>query len=60
MASASTTFYVYVLRSLKDGKLYIGQTNNLQERLLRHNHGRVKSTKGRRPLQLIYFEVLNT
>ncbi|MEK7127850.1 MAG: GIY-YIG nuclease family protein [Patescibacteria group bacterium] len=30
-------FYVYVLKSLDTNKMYIGQTNNLEERLLRHN-----------------------
>ena len=49
-------YYIYILRSLKDGKLYTGHTSDLVERLLRHNEGRVKSTKNRRPLELIYFE----
>ncbi|MGA9363454.1 MAG: GIY-YIG nuclease family protein [Bacteroidota bacterium] len=53
-------FWVYVLRSLKDGKLYIGQTNNLQDRLLRHNQGRVKSTKSRRPFVLAHVEKVPT
>jgi len=47
---------VYVLRSLKDGKLYIGHTNNLHMRLIRHHSGDVRSTKGRRPLKLVYTE----
>src|SRR3990172_5390092 len=53
-------FWVYVLRSLKDGKLYIGQTNNLEDRLLRHNQGRVRSTKFRRPFVLVYCEKFST
>lgn len=48
--------YVYILQSDKDGHFYIGQTNNLKERLKRHNDGQVKSTKNRRPLRIIYFE----
>jgi putative endonuclease len=47
---------VYVLRSRKDGKLYIGLTNNLDRRIDEHNSGKVPSTKGRRPLELVYFE----
>jgi putative endonuclease len=47
---------IYVLKSLKDGKLYIGCTSNLGKRIISHNNGDVKSTKSRRPLKLIYNE----
>jgi putative endonuclease len=49
-------YFIYVLQSVKDGKYYIGQTNNLNERLLRHNSGQVTSTKNRRPFKIIYRE----
>ena len=49
-------FYVYILKSKKDNKCYIGSTNNLKRRLKEHNDGLVFSTKGRRPLILIYYE----
>lgn len=49
-------FYVYILRSDKDGKRYIGFTANLDRRLLEHHTGCVTSTKNRRPLQLIHSE----
>ncbi|MCK9426983.1 MAG: GIY-YIG nuclease family protein [Ignavibacteriaceae bacterium] len=49
-------FHVYVLRSLKDGKRYIGFTSNIERRLLEHHSGDVSSTKNRRPLELIYSE----
>lgn len=49
-------YYVYVLRSKKDGKFYTGYTKNLKLRLDWHNNGKVDSTKNRRPLELIYFE----
>ena len=49
-------FYVYILRSEKDKKRYIGFTKNLDRRLIEHNSGLVKSTKNRRPLTLIYVE----
>jgi len=49
-------FYTYVLKSLKDNNLYVGWTNNLKHRFLKHNAGKVLSTKNRRPLKLIYFE----
>ena len=48
--------YVYVLFSSKDKKLYTGSTNNLAERVKRHNRGLVAATKYRRPLKLIYYE----
>jgi putative endonuclease len=51
-----TYCYVYVLRSTKDGQLYVGLTRNLRARLLAHNNGQVTSTKRRVPLDLIYWE----
>lgn len=48
--------YVYVLKSLVDDGLYIGCTKDLKERIKAHNSGRVKSTKDRIPLELIYYE----
>lgn len=49
-------FTVYILRSDKDKKRYIGFTDNLDRRISEHNSGRVASTKNRRPLALIYSE----
>ena len=49
-------FYVYVLRSEKDKNLYTGYTNNLNSRIVRHNTGKVESTKNRLPMKLIYWE----
>jgi len=49
-------YYTYVLRSLKDTILYIGWTDNLKERINKHNKGLVQATKDRRPLKLIYYE----
>ncbi len=49
-------FYVYVLKSLKDKKRYIGYTSNLEIRIKAHNEGKVKSTKNRVPLKLVYSE----
>ena len=44
--------YVYILKSLKDDKSYIGSTPNVIRRLSEHNKGYVKSTKSRIPLIL--------
>ena len=49
-------YYVYILRSLKDGKCYIGSTSNLKARLNFHKAGLQKSTKSRTPFELIYSE----
>jgi len=49
-------FYTYILKSDKDGKLYIGWTNDLKARFIKHQKGLVISTKDRRPFQLIYYE----
>ena len=48
--------WVYILKSEKDKKCYIGSTNDLRNRLKEHNNGRVFSTRSRRPLILIYYE----
>ena len=49
-------YYVYVLKSLKDGKLYTGYSSDLKNRFLEHSMGLVDSTKNRRPLKLIYYQ----
>lgn len=48
--------FVYVLQSQKDGRLYVGISANTEKRLLDHNAGRTKSTKGYRPWKLIHVE----
>ena len=49
-------FIVYVLKSLKDGKRYIGYTKDIDRRLKEHNSGKTTSTKLRRPFIVIYTE----
>ena len=49
-------YYTYVLYSLKDEKLYTGFTKELKLRFEQHKKGLVESTRGRRPLKLIYYE----
>lgn len=49
-------YYVYILHSLKDGKLYTGYTPDLKSRFKAHTGGYVKATKHRRPLELIHYE----
>ncbi len=47
---------MYILKSKKDGDLYIGSTKDLRKRFEEHNEGHVESTKPRRPFQLVYYE----
>ncbi len=49
-------FFTYVLKSLKDGKLYTGCCEDLRKRFKQHCDGLVESTKGRNPFILIYYE----
>lgn len=49
--------YVYILRSIKDGRWYSGCTADLRKRLKEHNSGKFESwTRGRGPFELIYYE----
>ena len=49
-------YYTYVLKSIFDGKLYIGWTDNLEKRISQHNRGLVLATKFRTPFDIIYYE----
>ena len=53
----SECFYVYILRSLKDGSFYIGQCDDPDRRMSKHFDGMSKYTSSKRPLTLVYFEV---
>lgn len=49
-------YYTYILKSQKDGKLYIGFTNDLKARIRKHQEGRVQATRNRLPFKLVYYE----
>lgn len=49
-------YYVYVLQSYKDKRLYTGYTSNLRIRFSEHTTGKVNSTKNRLPVELVYYE----
>ncbi len=49
-------YYTYVLKSKKDGKLYVGFCEDLRRRLKEHNSGLIEATRKRKPLELIYYE----
>jgi len=53
-------YYFYVLKSLKDDRLYKGFSVNVENRLLAHNSGKVRATKHRKPFKIIYTESFET
>ena len=48
--------YVYVLKSKRDGRYYIGSTNNIERRLWQHNNGKVYSTRRMLPVELVCWQ----
>lgn len=52
--------YVYIIKCIDD-TLYTGYTTDLARRMKRHNDGLAsKYTRGRTPVELVYYEVLGT
>jgi len=49
--------YLYVIKSTKHKFRYVGITNNIDERIGRHNAGRNSSTKPYAPFTLVLKEV---
>ena len=52
-------YYIYVLQDKLSSKFYVGHTNNIEERIKRHNEGRSGYTK-RGQWKLYYFEKYKT
>ncbi|MBM7555164.1 GIY-YIG nuclease family protein [Thalassobacillus pellis] len=54
------THYIYLLRCC-DGSLYTGYTNDLKQRLQKHESGKgAKYTRGRGPFELVHYEVFSS
>jgi putative endonuclease len=53
-------FTVYSLKSEKDGRIYVGFTQNIARRLKEHNSGNTRSTKGWLPWNVIYTEEVDS
>jgi putative endonuclease len=49
-------YYVYILKSEKNHRYYIGCTSNIKRRIDDHNKGKVSSTKAFVPWSLVYIE----
>lgn len=51
-------YCIYVLKSLKNGKRYVGMSSkNPKERLIEHNSGTNQYTRDNKPYILIYYEL---
>ena len=53
-------YYCYILRSLKNKKLYIGSTSNLKRRFKDHNSGKNAATKPYIPYELLYYSAFKS
>jgi putative endonuclease len=47
-------YYIYALESEIDGRIYVGISEDPERRLMEHNCGKTKSTKGYRPWKLFF------
>jgi putative endonuclease len=52
--------YVYILVSQKNGRYYIGSSDNPHQRLIDHNSGRSAYTKRNRPFKLEFIQKFDT
>ncbi len=54
------TWFVYILYSPKCNRYYVGYSHDVQERLQRHNSGKVTATKNCIPYTLKAFKEFDT
>ncbi len=60
MLTVPMPYWVYVLRSYTAKRRYVGQTDDLERRVARHNDGKVFSTAPYRPWMLLHAEQFST
>ena len=53
-------YYVYIIYSKTLESYYTGHTENLEDRLFRHNNSGSKSTKKAKDWELVYTEVFHS
>ena len=53
-------YYFYILKSLKNNKLYLGYTSDIKTRLRSHNFGENLATKPNIPYELIYYSAFKS
>ncbi len=54
MAFFMETFFVYAIQSQHDGRIYVGMTHDILQRMAQHNAGKTRSTKAYRPWTLLF------
>ncbi len=53
-------YFIYILYSKDFDRYYVGQCEDLKERLKRHNAGAVPSTKSYAPWEMVHTESFST
>jgi putative endonuclease len=53
-------FFIYILQSMKDFSFYVGQCDDLDWKVSKHNEGMSTYTATKRPRRLVYFEMYNS
>ncbi|MBI3589324.1 MAG: GIY-YIG nuclease family protein [Candidatus Liptonbacteria bacterium] len=53
-------YFVYIIRSEKDGSYYTGLTGDLERRIREHNKSDTKTTRSKKPWRVIYSERCKT
>jgi len=53
-------FFTYILQSMKDFSFYIGQCDDLDWRVSKHNDGQGTYTSSKLPWRLVYFEMFDS
>ncbi len=49
-------YFVYIIRSERDGTYYTGMTEDVRKRFREHNRGLTKSSRSHKPWKIIYVE----
>ena len=53
-------YYVYIIRSEKDGSFYTGMTSDVDRRLQEHNRSDTKTTRSKKPWKVVYSQEFPT
>ncbi len=53
-------FYLYLVSQNRANWSYVGSTSDIEKRFKNHTYGKVRSTKGCRPLKLVHTEEFAT
>lgn len=49
-------YYVYLIKSLRNGRYYVGFTSDLRRRIKEHNSKQSKATSRYVPYEIVYYE----